>query len=119
MIAPSTGNHGQAVALAARMFGVPATIVMPTTVPRAKREGAERLGRPLLLVGTTTAERMAKAEDPRRRRADSLVPPFDDPTIIAGQGTVGLEIAEDLPRVRDGAGAGRRRRAQRAAWPRR
>jgi threonine dehydratase len=87
------------VALAAKMFGVPATIVMPTTVPRAKREGVERLGARCLYIGTTTAERIAKAEELCAAEGLTFVPPFDDPTIIAGQGTVGLEIAEDLPEV--------------------
>ena len=99
LIAPSSGNHGQAVALAARIFGVPATIVMPTTVPRVKREGCERLGARCILEGTTTADRMARAIAIRDAEGGSLVPPYDDPTIIAGQGTVGLEIAEDLPGV--------------------
>ncbi|MDQ8153745.1 MAG: threonine/serine dehydratase [Gemmatimonadota bacterium] len=99
VVTGSSGNHGQAVALAAKMFGVPATIVMPTTVPRAKRAGAERLGARCFYVGTTTAERLAKAEELRAAEGLTFVPPFDDPTIIAGQGTVGLEIAEDLPQV--------------------
>ncbi len=99
LIAPSSGNHGQAVALAAKIFGVPATIVMPVTVPRAKREGCARLGARCVLEGTTTAERMEKAHEIRAREGGSLVPPFDDPTIISGQGTIGLEIVEDLPDV--------------------
>lgn len=100
VVTASSGNHGQAVALAAKMFGVKATIVMPTTAPRAKREGAERLGARCFYVGTTTAERIVKAEELRAAEGLTYVPPFDDPTIIAAQGTVGLEIAEDLPRVR-------------------
>lgn len=100
VVTASSGNHGQAVALAARMFGVKATIVMPTTAPRAKRDGAERLGARCYYVGTTTSERIAKAEELRAAEGLTYVPPFDDPTIIAAQGTVGLEIAEDLPRVR-------------------
>ncbi len=99
LVAPSSGNHGQAVALAARLYGVPATVVMPTTATRAKREGAERLGARVILEGTTTAERMAKAEEICARDGATLVPPFDDATIIAGQGTIGLEIAEDMPDV--------------------
>jgi len=99
LIAPASGNHGQAVALAAQIFGVPATIVMPVTVPRAKREGCERFGARCVLEGTTTAERMARAMSIRDAEGGSLVPPYDDPTIIAGQGTVGLELAEDLPSV--------------------
>ena len=99
VITASSGNHGQAVALAARMFGVESTIVMPTTVPAAKKRGAERLATRCYYVGTTTAERIAKAEELCAAEGFTYVPPFDDPTIIAAQGTVGLEIAEDLPRV--------------------
>ena len=99
LVAPSSGNHGQAVALAAKLFGARATVVMPVTAPRAKREGAERLGARVILEGTTTAERMAKAMEICASEGATLVPPFDDATIIAGQGTVGLEIAEDLPGV--------------------
>lgn len=99
LVAPSSGNHGQAVALAAKLFGVPSTVVMPTTATRAKREGAERLGARIILEGTTTAERMAKGVEICKREGATLVPPFDDPTIIAGQGTIGLEIAEDMPGV--------------------
>ena len=100
VVTASSGNHGQAVALAARMFGVKATIVMPTNTPRAKRDGAERLGARCFYVGTTTAERIAVAEELRVAEGLTYVPPFDDPTIIAAQGTVGLEIAEALPTVR-------------------
>lgn len=99
LVAPSSGNHGQAVALAAKLFGVRATVVMPTTAPRAKREGAERLGARVILEGTTTAERMTKALEICAQDGATLVPPFDDATIIAGQGTIGLEIAADLPSV--------------------
>lgn len=99
LVAPSSGNHGQAVALAAKLFGVQATVVMPTTAPRAKREGAERLGARVVYEGTTTAERMAKAREICEREGATLVPPYDDATIIAGQGTIGLEIAEDMPGV--------------------
>jgi threonine dehydratase len=99
VVAPSSGNHAQAVALAAKLFGVPATVVMPTTVTPAKRTGAERLGARVVLAGTTTADRMAGAEELVLREGSTLVPPYDHPVIIAGQGTVGLEIADDLPSV--------------------
>jgi threonine dehydratase len=99
VIAPSSGNHAQAVALAAKLFGVPATVVMPTTVTTAKRTGAERLGARVVLAGTTTADRMAGAEELVLREGSTLVPPYDHPVIIAGQGTVGLEIADDMPNV--------------------
>jgi threonine dehydratase len=100
VVAPSSGNHAQAVALAARLFGVPATVVMPTTVTLAKRAGAERLGARVVLAGTTTADRMARALEIVRDEGQTLVPPYDDPIIIAGQGTAGLEIADELPAVR-------------------
>ena len=100
VVAPSSGNHAQAVALAARLLGVPATVVMPTTVTPAKRAGAERLGARVELAGTTTADRMARAEEIVAATGGVLVPPYDHPTIIAGQGTAGLELVEDLPGVR-------------------
>ena len=96
VVAPSSGNHAQAVALAAKLFGVPATVVMPTTVTPAKRGGAERLGARVVLAGTTTQDRMERAEQLVRDERLTLVPPYDDPTIVTGQGTVGLEIIEDL-----------------------
>ena len=99
VVAPSSGNHAQAVALAAKIFGVPATVVMPTTVTAAKRGGAERLGARIVLAGTTTNERYEKALEIVNAEGGTLVPPYDDPSIIAGQGTLGLEIATDLPDV--------------------
>ena len=99
VIAPSSGNHAQAVALAARLFGVKATVVMPTTVTDAKRVGAERLGARVVLAGTTTKDRMDRAVELVEAEGATLVPPFDDVRIIAGQGTVGLEIVADLPDV--------------------
>ena len=99
VIAPSSGNHAQAVALAARLLGAPATVVMPTTVTAAKRAGAERLGARVVLAGTTTQDRMDRATAMAAAEGLTIVPPYDDATIIAGQGTVGLEIIEDLPSV--------------------
>jgi threonine dehydratase len=99
VVAPSSGNHAQAVALAARLLGAKATVVMPTTVTSAKRGGAERLGARIELAGTTTADRMARALEIVEAEGATLVPPYDDPYIIAGQGTVGLEIVQDLPDV--------------------
>jgi threo-3-hydroxy-L-aspartate ammonia-lyase len=100
VIAPSSGNHAQAVALAAKLFGVPATVVMPTSVTAAKRSGAERLGAHVELAGLTTFDRMQRAEELARADGSTVVPPYDHPLIIAGQGTAGLEIADDLPDVR-------------------
>ena len=99
VVAPSSGNHAQAVALAAKLFGVRATVVMPTTVSAAKRGGAERLGARVELAGTTTADRMTRALEIVATEGGTLVPPYDHATIIAGQGTAGLEIAQDLPDV--------------------
>ena len=100
VIAPSSGNHAQAVALAAKLFGIPATVVMPTTVTPAKRGGAERLGARVVLAGTTTADRMQRAVEIARQEGSTIVPPYDDALIISGQGTVGLEIVEDAPQTR-------------------
>ena len=100
VVAPSSGNHAQAVALAAQLLGAPATVVMPTTVTQAKRGGAERLGARIELAGTTTQDRMDRALEIVEAEGATLVPPYDDPLIIAGQGTVGLEIAKDLPDVK-------------------
>jgi len=99
VIAPSSGNHAQAVAFAARMFGIHATLVMPTTVTAAKRAGVERLGGTVELAGITTADRMERAQQLASETGSVLVPPYDDARIIAGQGTAGLEIVEDLPDV--------------------
>jgi threonine dehydratase len=99
VIAPSSGNHAQAVAFAARLFGVHATLVMPTTVTAAKRGGVERLGGRVELAGITTADRMERAQQLANETGSVLVPPYDDARIIAGQGTAGLEIVEDLPDV--------------------
>ena len=100
VIAPSSGNHGQGVAMAARLFGVKATVVMPTNVTAAKRSGAERLGARIELAGTSTQERADRAREIADAEGMTLVHPYDDPMIIAGQGTVGLEIAEEMPEVK-------------------
>jgi len=99
VVAPSSGNHAQAVAMAARMFGVPAVAVMPTTVTPAKRAGAERLGARIELAGTTTQDRWIRAVELVEAEGLTMVPPYDHPWIVAGQGTLGLEIAADMPDV--------------------
>ena len=99
VVAPSSGNHAQAVALAAKMFGMRAVAVMPTTVTPAKRAGAERLGARIELAGTSTYDRWNRALELVEREGLTMVPPYDHPWIMAGQGTVGLEIAEDLADV--------------------
>ena len=95
VITYSSGNHAQAVALAAQLHGTRVVVVMPTTSPQIKQDAAQRWGAEVVLEGTTSLERMAKAESIAEERGLAIVPPFDDPTIIAGAGTVGLEIAED------------------------
>lgn len=93
----SSGNHGAAVAYAARRLGIPALIVMPTTAPDVKVRGAKALGAEVLFEGTTTLQRKARAEREQAARGFVMVPPFDHEWIIEGQGTAGLEIIEQLP----------------------
>lgn len=99
VITYSSGNHAQAVAMAARLKGVRAVVVMPTTAPRVKVEGAKRLGAEVVFEGITSLERKARAEAIALEQGLAMVPPFDHPDIIAGQGTTGLEIAEAWPDV--------------------
>jgi len=99
IITYSSGNHAQAVALAARIRGVRSVVVMPTTAPSVKVEGARSLGAEVVFEGTTSLERKARAEAIAEAEGLTMVPPFDHPDIIAGQGTVGLEIVEDWPEV--------------------
>src|SRR5258708_5296619 len=84
VIAPSSGNHAQAVALAAKIFGCKAVVVMPTTVTPAKRGGAERLGARVELAGTTTQDRYERAVELVEAEGFTMVPPYDHPWIIAG-----------------------------------
>jgi threonine dehydratase len=95
----SSGNHGQAMALAARQLGAPAVVVMPTTAPSIKIEGARHFGAEVILEGRTSADRRARAEAEAAARGLTMVPPFDHEWIIAGQGTAGLEILEQRPDV--------------------
>jgi threonine dehydratase len=99
LITYSSGNHAQGVARAARLFGVPAVIVMPSDAPALKRARVEADGAEIVIVGTASDERRRVAEAIAAERGLAIIPPFDDPRIVAGQGTVGLEIAEDMPGV--------------------
>ena len=92
VIAASAGNHAQGVALAARELGVRALIVMPETAPRIKVEAVARLGAEIVLAGDTYDAAREHAEALAAERGMPLVPPFDDPDVIAGQGTVAMEI---------------------------
>ncbi len=95
----SSGNHGQAVALAASRLGVPAVIVMPTTAPSVKVDGVRRWGGEVILEGTTSMDRKKRAEVEAAARGLTMVPPFDHALVIAGQGTCGLELLDQLPDV--------------------
>ncbi len=95
----SSGNHGQAMALAARELGAPAVVVMPTTAPQIKIDGARGFGAEVIFAGTTSTARRQRAETEASARGLTMVPPFDHPWIIAGQGTAGLEILEQRPDV--------------------
>jgi threonine dehydratase len=99
VITYSSGNHGQGVAYAARALGAKAVIVMPNNAPALKREAAAAMGAEIVVVGPGSFERQAKAEALAARHGYVIVPPFNDEQIIAGQGTMGLEILEDLPDV--------------------
>ena len=95
LVTYSSGNHAQAVALAGKLRGVRVVAVMPTTTPKVKRDGVERYGGEIVYEGTTSVERKARAEAIAKKEGLAIVPPFDHRHIIAGAGTVGLEIARD------------------------
>ena len=95
----SSGNHGQAVAFVARQLGSRAVVTMPETAPPAKVNGVRRWGGEVILAGTTSEDRYARALALAQSDGLTVVPPYDHPDIIAGQGTVGLEVVEDLPDV--------------------
>jgi threonine dehydratase len=99
VITYSSGNHAQAVALAARTHGVRCVVVMPVTAPAVKREGAAAHGAEVILEGTTSLHRKARAEAIAQAEGLHMVPPFDHPWIIAGQGTAALEAAGDWPEM--------------------
>jgi threonine dehydratase len=99
VIAYSSGNHAQGVAYAARAMGVKATIVMPGNAPAIKLNGTRALGAEIVIVGPASSERKARAEEIASQRGLAIVPPYNDENIIAGAGTTGLEIVEDLPDV--------------------
>ena len=99
VVAHSSGNHAQAVAYAARSLGVRAVIVMPRGAARVKLDATAAFGAEIVYVGDDSAERVRRAEQLATEHGYVPVPPYDDETLIAGQGTVGLEILEDLPDV--------------------
>ena len=99
VISYSSGNHAQGVAYAARALQTKAVIVMPSNAPSIKRNGTAALGAEIVTVGTGSEERKARAEELAAQHGYAVVPPYNDEFIIAGQGTMGLEILEDLPDV--------------------
>jgi threonine dehydratase len=99
VISYSSGNHAQGVAYAARALKTKAVIVMPGDAPAIKREATAALGAEIVAVGPGSRERQLKAEELAAQYGYVIVPPYNDEKIIAGQGTMGLEILEELPRV--------------------
>ena len=99
VVAFSSGNHAQGVAAAAALFHMPALIVMPSDAPRAKIDGTKALGAEIVLYDRIKEDREAIAGRIREERGATLIKPYDDPFIMAGKGTVGLEIAEDAARL--------------------
>lgn len=97
LVTASTGNHGRAVAYAARELGVPATICMSSLVPANKVEAIRALGAEIRIIGTSQDDAQVEAERLTESRGLTPIPPFDDADVVAGQGTIGLEIVEDLP----------------------
>jgi threonine dehydratase len=96
VVAFSSGNHAQGVAAAAKILNMPATIVMPIDSPLSKRERTKSYGAEVVLYDRDREDREAIAREIATKRGATLVPPYDDPKVIAGQGTVGREICEDL-----------------------
>jgi threonine dehydratase len=99
VITYSSGNHGQAVAWAARRMGVRAVIVMPENAPQIKVDGVRRLGGEIVFAGTRSVDRRVRAEQICEAEGLAMIPPFDHPDVIAGQGTCGLEILQQWPHV--------------------
>jgi threonine dehydratase len=99
VITYSSGNHAQGVTYAARALGAKAVIVMPNTAPKVKQDATAALGAEIVIVGPASRERMAKAEELAAEHGYTMVPPYDDEDVIAGQATCGLEIIEDMPDV--------------------
>src|SRR6185437_12150064 len=101
VITYSSGNHAQGVAYAARALGAKAVIVMPEAAPMIKREATLAMGAEVVLVGPASSERFAKAQELSAQFGYRIIPPYDDPAIIAGQGTCGLEIVEQMGLVEE------------------
>src|SRR5690606_9447031 len=100
VVAASAGNHAQGVALAASLLGISATVYMPELVPLPKLAATKAYGADVRLHGATLEETLAAAREHADRTGAALIHPFDHPDVVAGQGTVGLEVLEQLPEVR-------------------
>lgn len=100
VIAHSSGNHAQGVAYAARELGIKATIVLPSSAPKNKVDATRALGAEIVISGPTSPERIALSEELAKKHNYVMVPPYNDELIIAGQGTMGMEIMEDLADVK-------------------
>lgn len=105
VVAYSSGNHAQAVAAAARELGIPAVIIMPRDAPTLKIENTRRHGAEVILYDRWRESREAIGEEIARERGLALVKPFDDPAVIAGQGTIGIELAEQAVQQGERIGA--------------
>jgi len=99
VVAFSSGNHAQGVALACNLLGVPAAIVMPSDAPKSKVAATQAYGAEVIFYDRHRSHRAEIAEQLRAERGATLVPPFDDPHIVAGQGTAALELLEDVPDI--------------------
>jgi len=97
VVAASAGNHAQGLALAAKKMGIAATIVMPRTTPRIKVDAVRSRGAEVVLVGDSYDEAAAYATELVKKQGLTYIPPFDDPDVIAGQGTIGMEILNQHP----------------------
>ena len=113
VIAMSAGNHAQAVAYHAARLGIPATIVMPVTTPFVKVEATQAHGAEVVLEGESVAEAQVRAQTLAAERSLTFVHPYDDPLVIAGQGTIALEMLEDAHDLDTAGDPDRRRRADR------
>jgi threonine dehydratase len=101
VVTASTGNHGRAVSYAAREIGIPAVVCMSADVPKNKVQAIEALGAEVVIHGRSQDDAFVQAKTLQSERGLTMIPPFDDPHIIAGQGTIGLEILEALPSVKN------------------
>lgn len=97
VVTASTGNHGRAVSYAARQIGIPAAVCMSADVPQNKVQAIDALGAQAVIYGKSQDDAFVRAEELQAEQGMVMVPPFDDPYIVAGQGTLGLELLEECP----------------------